>query len=126
MTHVHKEKVVLILSEDRRFLSAAIGMTQTHVLSSRAFIEGLSGLAKISLDSVWSDIVADRAGVNSDSVDEPAPGDASPDPPGKPGKILPHPSAGDDFPPIRQRLFCGPALGVGARIGGLCPSLFDS
>ncbi|MHB1563920.1 MAG: hypothetical protein ACYCXP_07485 [Leptospirillum sp.] len=73
MTYAHKENVILVLSEDRRFLSAAIGLTQTHVLSTRAFLEGLSRLGKISLDEIWSDIVTNRAGVNSDSVDEPAP-----------------------------------------------------
>ncbi len=73
MTYSHKENIILVLSEDRRFLSAAIGLTQTHVLSTRAFLEGLSRLGKISLDEVWSDIVTNRAGVNSDSVDEPAP-----------------------------------------------------
>ena len=73
MTYAHKENVILVLSEDRRFLSAAIGLTQTHILSTRAFLEGLSRLGKISLDDVWSDIVTNRAGVNSDSVDEPAP-----------------------------------------------------
>lgn len=71
--YAHKENVILVLSEDRRFLSAAIGLTQTHVLSTRAFLEGLSRLGKISLDGVWSDIVTNRSGVNSDSVDEPAP-----------------------------------------------------
>ncbi|MHB8368739.1 MAG: hypothetical protein ACYDBP_03480, partial [Leptospirales bacterium] len=73
MTYAHKENILLVLSEDRRFLSAAIGLTQTHVLSTRAFIEGLSRLGKISLDEVWSDIVTNRAGINPDSVDEPAP-----------------------------------------------------
>jgi hypothetical protein len=72
MTFAHKENILLVLSEDRRFLSAAIGLTQTHVLSTRAFIEGLGSLGKISLDEVWSDIVTHRAGINSDSVDEPA------------------------------------------------------
>ena len=70
MTYAHKENVILVLSEDRRFLSAAIGLAQTHVLSTRAFLEGLSKLGKISLDDVWSDIEAHRAGVNPDSVDE--------------------------------------------------------
>jgi hypothetical protein len=73
MTYAHKESLLLVLSEDRRFLSAAIGLTQTHVLSTRAFIEGLAKLGKISLDEVWSDIVSNRAGVNPDAVDESAP-----------------------------------------------------
>lgn len=73
LTYAHKETVLLVLSEDRRFLSAAIGLTQTHVLSTRAFLEGLARLKKISLDEVWSDIVSNRTGINSDSVDEPAP-----------------------------------------------------
>ena len=72
MTSAHKENIFLVLSEDRRFLSAAIGLTQTHVLSTRAFLEGLSRLGKISIEEVWSDIVNNRSGVNSDSVDEPA------------------------------------------------------
>jgi len=73
MTYAHKENIILVLSEDRRFLSAAIGLAQTHVLSTRAFLEGLARLGKISLDDVWSDILSDRTGVNSASVDEPAP-----------------------------------------------------
>lgn len=73
MTFAHKENLILVLSEDRRFLSAAIGLAQTHVLSTRAFLEGLGRRRKISLDDVWSDIVANRARVHSDSVDEPAP-----------------------------------------------------
>ena len=73
MTYAHKENVLLVLSEDRRFLSAAIGLTQTHVLSTQAFLEGLSKLGKISIDDVWSDIETNREGVNSDSVDEPVP-----------------------------------------------------
>ncbi len=73
ITHTHKENVILVLSEDRRFLSAAIGLTQTHVLSTQAFLEGLSKLGKISIDDVWSDIETNREGVNSDSVDEPVP-----------------------------------------------------
>lgn len=73
ITYAHKENVILVLSEDRRFLSAAIGLIQTHVLSTRAFLEGLSRLGKISLDKIWSDIVTNRAGVNSDFLDEPAP-----------------------------------------------------
>ncbi len=60
MTYAHKEDVILVLSEDRRFLSAGIGLTQTHVLSTRAFLEGLSRLGKISLDKIWSDIVTNR------------------------------------------------------------------
>ncbi len=72
MTYAHKENTLFVLSEDRRFLSAAIGLTRTHVLSTRAFLEGLASLGKISLEEVWSDIVTNRAGVNSDSVDEPA------------------------------------------------------
>ena len=37
-TYAHRKNVLLVLSEDRRFCSAAIGLTQTPVLSRRAYL----------------------------------------------------------------------------------------
>ena len=52
MSYAHKENVILVLSEGRRFLSAAIGLIQTHVLSTRAFLEGLSRLGKMGIHAL--------------------------------------------------------------------------
>lgn len=70
----HPDDVMLIFAEDRYFLSESrFAERHTHILSTRAFLEGLARKNIISFDAVWADIVAKRPNAVAQSVDRGAP-----------------------------------------------------
>ena len=68
------DDIMLVLAEDQSFLSRGkFAEPHMHILSTRAFIQGLADLKVIEFERVWSDIIAARPRINQELVNRCAP-----------------------------------------------------
>ena len=68
------DDIMLVLAEEQSFLSRGkFAEPHMHILSTRAFIQGLADLKVIEFERVWGDIIAARSGINQEFANRYAP-----------------------------------------------------